>query len=227
MRRLAHRPGVAALLGAIAALVVSTAGCGQNPPSTGPTASPSVAATQSAAPSRSAPSPTPAASPSAPAGSGPPLPAGVSVDPGLLEVLPTAVDGVTVEPDPVTADEVSRDPLLAGSALSIAVALAAAPGGTGADDLAVANVIRLRPDVFDEAFYQEWRATYDEGACGVADGVESETEAVIGGHQTFLGLCVGGAATYHTYLEDQGFLISVTATGERRLGELIIEGLAG
>ena len=61
----------------------------------------------------------------------------------------------------------------------------------------------------------------------MADGVESETETVIAGHQTFLGMCAGGVATYHTYLEDQGFLISVTATGARRFGELIIAGLAG
>ena len=151
----------------------------------------------------------------------------MTVDPGLLEVLPLMVDGMTVEADPETAAEVAADPLLAESALSIAVALAAAPGGSAADDLAVASVIRLRPDVFDEAFYQEWRDTYNEAACGVADGVESETETEIGGHQTFIGTCVGGAPTYHTYLEDQGFLVSVTATGERRFGELIIAGLAG
>jgi hypothetical protein len=142
-------------------------------------------------------------------------------------VLPAQIDGVPLEADAITADEVSRDPLLAESALSIAVALAVAPGAPDSEDLAVANVIRLRPDVFDEAFYQEWRDTYDEAACEVADGLESATQTEIGGRPTYIGTCVGGAMTYHTYLEDQGFLVSITATGERRFGELILAGLAG
>jgi hypothetical protein len=150
----------------------------------------------------------------------------VTVDPGLLEVLPVAVDGIALEPDPDTAAEVASDPLLAESALSIAVAIAAAPGSPDSDDLAVASVIRLRPDVFDEAFYQEWRDTYNEAACEVADGVESDTSTEIGGHATYVATCAGGPRTYHTWLEDQGFIVSVTATGERRLGEQILAGLA-
>jgi hypothetical protein len=149
------------------------------------------------------------------------------VDPGLLEVLPAEIDGVTLLPDPVTADEVSRDPLLAESALSIAVALAVASAASASEDLAVASVIRLRPDVFDVAFYQEWRDTYNEAACDVADGVESERQTEIGGRPSYVGRCVGGAQTYHTYLEDQGFLVSITATGERGFGELILAGVAG
>jgi hypothetical protein len=95
------------------------------------------------------------------------------------------------------------------------------------EDVAVASVIRLRPDVFDEAFYQEWRDTYNQAACEVADGVDTESPAQIGGRASYLGTCVGGARTYHTYLEDQGFIVSVTATGERGFGELILAGLAG
>ena len=136
-------------------------------------------------------------------------------------MLPRLVDDVPLVPDPETAAAVAADPLLADSALSIAVALAAAPTPT-ADDLAVASVIRLRPDVFDEAFYQEWRDTYNEAACEVADGVDSETSTLIGGLATYIGTCVGGTRTYHTYLEDQGFIVSVTTTGPRNLGEAII-----
>jgi hypothetical protein len=158
------------------------------------------------------------------------LPPGVTVDPGLLEVLPTEIDGVPLEPDPVTAAEVGSDPLLADSVLSLAVAVAVAPGdqaSSPANDLAVASVIRLRPDVFDEAFYQEWRDTYDDAACEVADGVESQDQTEIDGRQVYLGTCLGGARTYHTYLVDQGFIVSVTATGEQLFGERIMAGLAG
>jgi hypothetical protein len=149
----------------------------------------------------------------------------VTVDPGLLEVLPASVDGIPLVADPDTAAEVAADPLLAESALTIAVALAVAPT-SATDDLAVASVIRLRPDVFDEAFFQEWRDTYNEAACEVADGVESETATLIGVHPSYIGTCVGGAQTYHTWLEEQGFIVSVTGTGERNLGEQIIAGLA-
>jgi hypothetical protein len=214
---------------AIAAIAAATAACGQPAPSSAPV----ISAPPSAAPSPSTPTtPSPSAStgaqntpaPSASVDLPPSLPAGVSVDPGLLEVLPQVVDEVPLVPAPETASEVAADPLLAESALSIAVALAAAPT-SASDDLAVANVIRLRPDVFDEAFYQEWRDTYNEAACEVADGVESETSTLIGGLPTYIGTCVGGTKTYHTYLEDQGFIVSVTSTGPRNLGQAIIAAI--
>ena len=212
---------------ALMVIILSAAACGPTPPSTAPT----VALPSASAPSTASPSPSPSlasqavASPSASIGTPPSLPLGVTVDPGLLEVLPASVDGISLVPDPDTAAEVAADPLLAESALTIAVALAVAPTST-TDDLAVASVIRLRPDVFDEAFFQEWRDTYNEAACEVADGVESETATLIGGHASYVGTCVGGARTYHTWLEDQGFIVSVTGTGERNLGEQIIAGLA-
>jgi hypothetical protein len=173
------------------------------------------------------PAATSEVSPSPPASTPPTLPAGVSVDPGLLEVLPAKVDGVSLQPDPETAAQVGSDLLLAESARSIAVAVAAAPGASDSADLAVASVVRLLPDVYDEAFFQEWRDTYNEAACEVADGVESEDETELAGRHVYTGTCAGGAMTYHTYLEDQGFIVSVTASGERRFGELIMANLAG
>jgi len=188
------------------------------PPEASATAAPTGPAPRSASPSVPLPSTSLEIPPS--------LPPGVSVDPGLLEVLPASVDGVALEPDPDTAIEIAADPLLAKYALSIAVALAAT-GSSTSDNLAVASVIRLRPEVFDEAFYQEWRDTYNEAACEIADGVEFETATEIGGRAAYVGTCSGGAQTYHTYLEDQGFIVSISATGERRLGEQILAGLAG
>lgn len=202
-------------------LAFAIGACGPTrPPTTAVPTDPSASPTPGASASPSA------APPSSSVEIPPSLPPGVTVDPGLLEVLPAAIEGIALEPDQDTATEIAGDPLLAESALSIAVALAAAPA-TEADDLAIAAVIRLRPDVFDEAFYQEWRDTYNEAACEVADGVESETSTEIGGHPAYVGTCLGGAETFHTYLEDQGFIVSVTSTGERRLGEQIIAGIAG
>jgi hypothetical protein len=215
---------------AVAVVVAVAAACGQPAPPSAPVASASPSAAAASASTPVTPSPSTSAGaqvtpvPSASADLPPSLPAGVTVDPGLLEVLPTLVDDVPLVPDPETAAEVAADPLLAESALAIAVALAVSPTTT-TDDLAVANVIRLRPEVFDEAFYQEWRDTYNEAACEVADGVESETSTLVGGLPTYIGSCVGGTKTYHTYLEDQGFIVSVTSTGPRDLGQAIIAAI--
>jgi hypothetical protein len=224
-RRRAIPDGRLTLMVLVLGIVGSAIACGLTPPTIEPSpASPSASPSATAAPSASTVAPSLPA-PSSSADLPPSLPAGVTVDPGLLEVLPTSVADVPLVPDPDTAAEVAADPLLAESALSIAVALAAAPTST-TDDLAVASVIRLRPDVFDEAFYQEWRDTYNEAACEVADGVDSETSTLIADLATYVGTCVGGAQTYHTYLEDQGFIVSVTSTGQQNLGEQIIAGLA-
>ena len=208
-----------------AILVLLVAACGQSGPTGSIAASPSAGAVTSASASATVEPST--AAPSAPASTPPTLPAGVGVDPGLLEVLPTEVDGVPLQPDPDTAAQVGSDLLLAQSARSIAVAAAIAPGASDSADLAVASVVRLLPDVYDEAFYQEWRDTYNEAACEVADGVESEGETELGGRHVYTATCTGGAVTYHAYLEDQNFIVSVTASGDRRFGELIMANLAG
>lgn len=215
-------PAPLSVLAALVAALVLAAACGSSAPT------PPVSPPASAVASLGTPVPTaPPVSASASAETPPSLPPGVSVDPGLLEVLPAEVDGVALTADPGTAAQVGSDPLLAESALSIVVAIAAAPGASDTEDLAVASVIRLRPDVFDEAFYQEWRDTYDEAACEVADGVESQDETDLDGRLVYVGTCVGGARTYHTYLADQGFIVSITATGERRFGQLIMAALNG
>jgi hypothetical protein len=206
-------------------MVLGVAACGPSEPSPAPTLAPSAVASPG--------SPVPPAPTDTADGATPATPAslhpGVTVESGLLEVLPTEVDGASVVPDPDTAAEMRSNPLLADSVRSLAVAVVVGSGdqASPATDLAVASVIRLLPDVFDEAFYQEWRDTYNDAACEVADGVESETETQLDGRQVYTATCVGGARTYHTYLVDQGFIVSVTATGEHLFGERIMAGLAG
>jgi hypothetical protein len=207
-------------------LVLALAGCGTPQPSGSPATASPIASSSPSLPPTASPSAGGSSSLAIPAS----LPPAVTVDPGLLEVFPAAVDGVTLEPDPATAAQIAADPLLAESALSIAVAVAVAPGPSdsgGSGDLAVASVIRLRPDIFDEAFYQEWRDTYDNAACEVADGVLSDSNTTIANRLVYEARCAGGAETFHTYLVDQGFIVSITGTGERRLGERIMAGLAG
>jgi hypothetical protein len=175
-------------------------------------------------------SPTPVSSAAASTESTPSSPPGppgdVAVDLALLEHLPASVDGVTVEPDPATSAQVASDPSLSDSASGLAVALAIAAGSSVADDLAIVSVVRLRPGIFDEGFFRSWRDSYDEAACDAAGGVSGRAEAQIGGRTTFIGTCAGGAHTYHVRLEsDDAIIVSVTAVGERRLGEQVVAGL--
>ena len=148
------------------------------------------------------------------------------VDPGLLEVLPAEIEGAALIPDPATASQVATDPSVAQTALGVAVAIVVAPGASGSEDVAVASVVRLKPDVFDEAFYQEWRDGYNEAACEVADGVVTDDQQAIVGRTVYIATCTGGAQAYHTYLEDQGFIVSITSTGPRAFGDAIMAGLA-
>ncbi len=196
----ARAGGLVALVG-LALLVACQA--------TGPSPGTSVAATAVA----SDPA-TPPASPSSSADT-------VTVDPTLLSILPREVGGTLILPAPENATDIAKDPTLVSDVEAIAVALAVAPD---TDDLVIANVVRLRPDVFDDTFFEGWRTTYDEAACEPAGGASGSTEAEIGGRQVFVGSCLNGGSTYHVrYGED--VIVSLTSTGERRYGELVMAHL--
>jgi hypothetical protein len=147
------------------------------------------------------------------------------VDPALLALVPSAVDGIPIDPSPEAAAEIALDPDLGRSASAIAVGLAIAPGSSASDDLAIVSVVRLRDGIFSEAFFRSWRDTYDSGACERAGGVAGRAESTIGGHRTYIGSCAAGVLTYHVHLAGEGVLVSVTAIGPRRLGELVIAGI--
>jgi hypothetical protein len=176
------------------------------------TTSPSVAPTTSLVP--------PASGRPAPSGSG-----SIDIDETLIDHLPAEVEGIRLTGDPDTAGTIASDPDLATNVSAIAVAFAIAPGTSVADDLAVVSVVRLRPGVFDAAFFRSWRDSYDAAACEAAGGMTGNAEAEIAGRHTFIGSCAAGAHTYHVYLEAPGVIVSVTSVGDRRLGEQIVAGL--
>jgi hypothetical protein len=151
---------------------------------------------------------------------------GITIDPALLSVAPATVDGVAISPDPETAAAIAADPALAGDVEALAVGLAVGPGSSGAEDLAIVNVIRLRDGIFGEAFFRDWRDTYDEAACERAGGVTGHAEADVDGRRVYIGSCAGGAFTHHVALEGEGIIVSVTSVGARRFGEQIVSNLA-
>ena len=116
------------------------------------------------------------------------------------------------------------DPELGRSASAIAVGMVVAAGDSRGGDLAVSSVVRLRPGVFSDAFYGDWRRAYDEAACAQAGGVASHVQQVIGPHTVEVTVCAQGARTYHTHLAGD-ILVSITAVGDRKFGDLVMAGL--
>jgi hypothetical protein len=178
-------------------------------------------------PSQVSPSPSPEdIGPTAVVTLGPsetPLPtSGVVIDSRLLDVLPVSVDGLPITEN--TAGEAASlgDPLLDQVAAAFASGFASDAAAT---EFVYAVVVRLQPDVMDATVYRDWRDSYDEGACSQADGVARHAETVIDGRTVYIGTCVGGLRTYHVWLEETDVLVSASAVGERRLGELLVENL--
>lgn len=191
--------------------LVAVAACGPGPAAT-------------VRPTPAGPSPT-GLTPSVPPASVTPGPSTtVAIDPTLLDLLPDAVAGHPLEDSPEAAAESVGDPILARSAESIAVAIAADPP-TGS--FAVASVVKLMPGVYDDEFFRDWRDSFDEGVCEQAGGVAGNAEAEMGGRTVYIGTCAGGVHTYHAYLDDRDVIVSVNSVGEARLGEELMQDLPG
>jgi len=150
----------------------------------------------------------------------------VEVDASLLDVLPESIDGQPRRPDDPTAIEIARNGNLGPDIEAIAVGLYVRAGESASQDLAIVNVVRLRPGAFNEAWYRDWRATYDGGACEIAGGVApGAAQSRIGDHDTDIGTCQGGVHTYHVHLTGPDRVVSITAAGDGRYGELVVKGL--
>lgn len=187
------------------------------PPSANPTSaaqasqSPSATGTPNASPSGSQASATAGASGS------------IVIDPFLLKVLPASLKGAPLVENAEAEAHDLTDPALAGQASALAAALAI---DTTTSDWAYVSVVRLRAGVFSDPYFKSWRETFDSGACSQAGGVaQSSAETEIAGHRTFIGHCVGGVLTYHVYLAPSDVIVSISALGAQRFGQLVVEGL--
>jgi hypothetical protein len=208
-----HRTGRSVGAVAVALLLGATvAACG------GAASAPPVASSGAAA------YPNPTVTPPSSGAVDPGQPAELVVDAGLLRILPAAVAGVALKASPDSAADMIKDPSLAASASAIAVAMVAAPGNSRGDDLAVSTVIKLRPGVYSDTFYSGWRNAYDSAACDPAGGVASHVQRLIGPHTVDVTVCAQGARTYHTHLAGD-VLVSITAVGDGRFGDLVMAGL--
>lgn len=199
-----------ALLAAL--LIVAAAACETPVPTNGPDAS---TAASTAAVSTARPSDVPV---SAVPGTPPP---GVAVeDPSLIAILPAAVAGQPVVLESQAFADAITDPAFATNVEAAAFGVVVA-----GNDLSSAMVARPVPGAWSEAWFRDWRESYDEGACGQAGGVAGTAEAQLGGRTVFIGTCAGGLRTYHAWLEDRGLLVSAFSVGEERYGEQLMAGL--
>jgi len=146
----------------------------------------------------------------------------VPVDRSLLEVLPSTVGGLIVEPSAEGEAGSMSDPGLAEIAAAFATAVAVDPQ-TG--DFVFAAVVAVQPGILTDQLFRDWRDSFDEGACSQAGGVVGNAQAELGGRIVFIGSCAGGLLTYHVRIEDRGLLVSASSVGAGRLGEKLIEDL--
>jgi hypothetical protein len=210
-----RRPAAAskvALVAAVAAAAALLAACGPAPrPSPSLSASlpaPSPSLTATGSPTTGSPSSSAATL--------------VAIDPSLLELLPADVAGHLFEPSAEAAAESASDPALAATSDGIAVAIAADPATSS---FVVASVARLKPGVYDEGFFRDWRDSFDEAVCAQAGGVSGNAQAEIDGRTVYIGTCAGGSHTYHAHLEGANAILSVNAIGDARLGEELMKTL--
>ena len=146
----------------------------------------------------------------------------VTLDPTLLAFLPESVNGIPLAESVDEATQALSDESLPRIATSVDAAVAV---DTASGNLVYAWVVRLRPDRFSDEIYRQWRDSYDEGACSAAGGATGNAEATIDDRTVFITSCAQGLRAYHTWLQDEGILISASAIGDGKFGELLMDNL--
>jgi hypothetical protein len=208
-----RRPAPIAAAALLAALM---AACSTNGPTSAPSSDPASGgpgATATDAPPQSfgAP-PSPTEDDSSP----------VVIDNSLLAIFPAEVGPAPVKEDLDAAAQAVNDPALDKIASGVDAGVAV---DLGNGDLVYALVVKLKPGAFGAELFRQWRDSYDDGACAQSGGVVGHAEAEIGGRQAYVTSCAQGLHTYHVWIEDQNLLITASAIGDGRFGELLLKGL--
>jgi hypothetical protein len=146
----------------------------------------------------------------------------VTLDPTVLAFLPDSVNGIKVTESVDEATQALSNESLSKIASSVDAAVAV---DTASGNLVYAWVVRLLPDKFNDETFRQWRDSYDEGVCSGAGGVTGNAEATIDNRPVFITSCVQALRTYHVWLRDQGVLVSASATGDARFGEVLMDNL--
>jgi hypothetical protein len=146
----------------------------------------------------------------------------VKIDSSLLAVLPRSVDSISLIEDDDGDDQIRGDDVLPTFATA---AVSAVASDATTSNLAFGYVVKLRPGVFTDAIFHDWRDTFDAGACSGEDQVVGNASDTVGSNTVYIGTCANGLRTYHTWLKDRGILLSFWSTGEKKLGLVILGNL--
>jgi hypothetical protein len=146
----------------------------------------------------------------------------VTLDHGLLAILPATVGGVPVNEEAESLTEAVKDSGFVASVDRAVFALA-----VSGNDLASGVVAHLRPGVWSDKFFADWRATYDEGACSQAGGALAHSQTTAAGRTVYVTTCAGGLRVYHAYLQASGVVVSLFSLGDKRFGDQIMSQLRG
>ncbi len=203
---------VAGAAGLVVVVALAAAACG-TPGETAKGPPPTIAPTESVGPGL----PTDAPAAAAPSASAPDV---AVEDPSLIAVLPASVAGQPVVLESQAFADAIADPAFAANVEAAAFGVVVA-----GNDLSSAMVAQPVPGAWSEAWFRDWRDSYDEGACGQSGGVAGNAEAQLGGRTVYIGTCAGGLRTYHAWLEGRGLLVSAFSVGEGRYGERLMAGL--
>ncbi len=246
-RRAAGRPtrSLVTIVLAASSLAIAVSACGSastSPAPASPAATVGTSVAPSVGPASAAPASAAPTAASAPVGSGSVSPSSgavapsgspgpsaspvvtVAIDPTLAALLPTTVGGVAVARATATEDAASTSPRFKDLADGFASVEAIAPSGS---DIAIASIVRLRPDASAATFYTDWRSSFDAAACAPAGGVSTQETLTISGRPVDLTHCVQGASIYHVWLQGGRVLVSVLDIGTAGLGKLLVEGAKG
>ena len=142
------------------------------------------------------------------------------MDPALLALLPDAIGTATVKVEPDAFAEAVGDASFVGNVDRAAFAIV-----MDTEDWASGVVAHLRPGVYSDALFRDWRDSYDEGACGQSGGVSAHAQVELGGRPAFITTCTGGLRVYHAYVPERDVIVSLLSFGERRFGEQLVAGI--
>jgi hypothetical protein len=144
------------------------------------------------------------------------------MDESLLAILPATIAGA-----PVTSEIESFAQAVRDTSFIANVDRAAFFVVVEGSDLASGSVAHLRPGVYSENLWKDWRTTYDEGSCTQAGGVLARASSSIGGREIFVTTCAGGLRVYQVWLPGPGVAVSLVSFGDRKFGEQLMAGLKG
>ncbi len=143
-------------------------------------------------------------------------------DPTLLAVLPPSVAGAAVSRESASFPEALHDASFVAN-VDRAVFAVVVDG----NDLASGVVAHLRAGSWSDKFFEDWRASYDDGACAQSDGVVAHAETTLGGRTVYVTTCGGGLRVYHAWVASRGVVVSILSAGPRLFGDLLMAGIRG